>query len=167
MLNGWPAHAAVNASPATLRAACAGSLVEPADASLAVIVVRYSFRCGGLAPLVSRRLLPAHCVPFVSTLAECSQRALVYYETTAKCPPAPVLAKLAAAFDVSMEALMGRDEIPTRRTQHDPNLLEDPEDRKLWKKFRQIQNLSERDQAYLFKTLNMLVDAKDSSQRTA
>ena len=49
-LNGWPAHAAVDASPATLRAACAGCLVTPADASLAVIVVRYSFRCGGLAP---------------------------------------------------------------------------------------------------------------------
>jgi hypothetical protein len=62
VLNGWPAHAAVNASPATLRAACTGCLVAPADASLAVIVVRYSFRCGGLAPLVSRRLLPAHCV---------------------------------------------------------------------------------------------------------
>jgi hypothetical protein len=51
VLNGWPAHAAVNASPATLRAACAGCLVAPADASLAVIVVRYSFRCGDLHPL--------------------------------------------------------------------------------------------------------------------
>jgi putative transcriptional regulator len=103
----------------------------------------------------------------LAKLVECSQRALVYYETTAKCPPAPVLAKLAAAFDISMEALMGREEIPTRRTQHDPNLLEDPEDRKLWKKFRQIHDLSERDQAYLFKTLNMLLDAKGSNQRTA
>ncbi len=65
VLNGWPVHAAVNASPATLRAACAGCLAAPADASLAVIVVRYSFRCGGLAPLVPRRLLPAHCVPFI------------------------------------------------------------------------------------------------------
>ena len=62
VLNGWPAHAAVNASPTTLRAACAGFLVEPVDASLAVIVVRYSFRCQGLSPRVSRRLLPAHCV---------------------------------------------------------------------------------------------------------
>lgn len=104
----------------------------------------------------------------LAKVVECSQRALVYYETTAKCPPAPVLAKLAAAFDVSMEALIGRDEITTRRNQHDPNLLEDPEDRKLWKKFRQIQDLSERDQAYLFKTLNMLLDAnKDGNQRTA
>jgi hypothetical protein len=62
VLTGWPAHAAVNASPTTLRAACAGSLSEPADASLAVIVVRYSFRWRGLAPLVSHRLLPAHHV---------------------------------------------------------------------------------------------------------
>lgn len=103
----------------------------------------------------------------VAKLVECSQRAIVYYETTAKCPPAPILAKLAAAFDISMEALMGRDEIPTRRIQHDPNLLEDAEDRKLWKKFRQIQELSERDQAYLFKTLGMLIDAKSSNQRSA
>ena len=64
VLNGWPAHAAVNASTATLRAACAGCWVAPADASLAVIVVRYSLRCRALPPLVSLRLLPAHCVYF-------------------------------------------------------------------------------------------------------
>ena len=58
------AHKAVSASPTTLRAARARSLVEPADASLAVIVILYTFRCGGLAPLVSRRLLPAHSVFF-------------------------------------------------------------------------------------------------------
>lgn len=62
VLNGWPARAAVNASPATSRAACAGCWVAPADASLADIVVRYSFRCWGLAPLVPRRLLPALCM---------------------------------------------------------------------------------------------------------
>ena len=72
VLNGWPAHAAVNASPATLRAACAGCLFAPADASLAVIVVRYSFRCRGLAPLVSRRLLPAHYVLLLSCLDDCA-----------------------------------------------------------------------------------------------
>jgi transcriptional regulator with XRE-family HTH domain len=96
----------------------------------------------------------------LAELAGCSSRAMAYYETTAKCPPAPVVARLAGAFDLSMEVLMGRDEVATRRTQHDPNLLKDAEDRKLWKKFRQIAHLSERDQAYMFKTLAMLIEAK-------
>jgi transcriptional regulator with XRE-family HTH domain len=103
----------------------------------------------------------------LAKLIGCSQRAVVYYETTAKCPPAPLVAKIAAAFDLSMDAFMGREEILTRRAQHDPNLLEDSEDRRLWKKFRQVRELGERDQAYLFKTLGMLVEAKGSSHRSA
>lgn len=103
----------------------------------------------------------------LAKLVGCSQRAIVYYETTAKCPPAPIIAKLAGAFDLSMEALMGRDEIPTKRTQHDPNLLEDAEDRRLWKKFRKIRDLSERDQAHLIKTLSMLLESKSGMERSA
>ena len=103
----------------------------------------------------------------LAKLVGCSQRAIVYYETTAKCPPAPIIAKFAGAFDLSMEILMGQDEIPTRRAQHDPNLLEDAEDRRLWKKFRQIRELSERDQAHLIKTLSMLLESKSGTERSA
>ena len=96
----------------------------------------------------------------LAKLVGCSQRAVVYYETTAKCPPAPIVAKLAAAFDIAIETMMGTEDIPTKRQEHDPNLLHDAEERRLWKRFRQARDLSERDQAYLFKTLTMLLEAK-------
>ncbi len=89
----------------------------------------------------------------LAKLVDCSQRAIVYYETTSKCPPAPIIAKLAAAFDLSMETLMGETDISTKRTQHDPNLLQDAEDRRLWKKFRLLRDLPERDQVAIFRII--------------
>jgi len=92
----------------------------------------------------------------LAKLLGCSQRAIVYYETTSKCPPAPIVVKLAAAFDLSMEVILGEDEIPTKRAQHDPNLFQDAEDRRLWKKFRMLRDLPERDQVAIFR---MIVNA--------
>jgi len=93
-----------------------------------------------------------------------SQRAITYYETDGKYPPAPVVADLAAALGVTMEALMGRDDIPEPGHASGLNLLGDPDDRRLWKKFRQLRNLSDRDQAYVFKTLTMIVETKGADR---
>lgn len=90
-----------------------------------------------------------------------SQRAINYYETDGKYPPAPVVADLAVSLGVSMEALMGRDDIPEPGHRAvGLNLLEDPEDRRLWKKFRILRDSSERDQASIFRMIGMIADAK-------
>jgi transcriptional regulator with XRE-family HTH domain len=90
-----------------------------------------------------------------------TQRAIHYYETAGKYPPAPVVADLAAVLGVSMEALMGRNDIPepTHRIAG-LNLLDDADDRRLWKKFRLLRELSERDQAAIIRMLNTMADAK-------
>ncbi len=96
-----------------------------------------------------------------------TQRAINYYETDGKFPPAPVVADLAAALGVSMEALMGRDDIP--EPGHNTvglNLLDDPNDRKLWKKFRVLRDFSERDKSSVFRMISMISDAK-GLERTA
>jgi len=66
-----------------------------------------------------------------------------------------------------METLMAPDEPVRRKKPGEPDLLNDPEDRRLWKKFRQIRTLSERDQAHLFKTLTMLIESKGGMERSA
>ena len=126
---------------------------------------RHVYLLPDLGPRIRRlRLERGWTQDELAKLVECSQRAIVYYETTAKCPPAPIVAKMAAAFDLDVETMMGSEEISTKRQQHDPHLLDDPEDRRLWKRFREIRDLSERDQAYLFKTLNMLLEARQPAQ---
>ena len=100
--------------------------------------------------------------------ADTTERAILYYELEGKYPPAPALADLATVFEISIEALLGRDDIPAPgHRSHGLNLLEDAEDRRLWKKFRQIRTLSERDQAHLFKTLSMLIESKTGMERSA
>ena len=93
-----------------------------------------------------------------------TQRAINYYETDGKYPPAPVVADLAVALGVTMEGLMGREDIPEPGHAAGLNLLDDPDDRRLWKKFRQLRNLSDRDQAYVFKTLAMIVETKGADR---
>ena len=90
-------------------------------------------------------------------------RAVFYYEQEGRFPPAPALSKLAEAFDVSMEFLMSGEEVKHRRhdDSHGPNLLENPEDRRLWKRFSQLRSLSERDIAAVFRMLDGLVAKND------
>ena len=74
--------------------------------------------------------------------AHCSLRAILYYEKEGKFPPVPTLVELANAFDISIETLIGKDELLSKKTVHSPNLFDDIEDRKLWKKFqKQMRNI--------------------------
>ena len=85
-------------------------------------------------------------------------RSINYYETGDKYPPANVVADLAEAFSISMEALMGRAELSRQKRHKDePDLLNDPEDRRLWKKFRQLRQLTERQQQRVLGMVNDLV----------
>ncbi len=89
-------------------------------------------------------------------------RAIFYYEQEGRFPPAPALAKLAEAFGLSMEALMnGEDGKPRRADDHGPNLLQNAEDRRLWKRFNQLRQLSERDRAAVFRMLDGLIAKGD------
>jgi len=86
----------------------------------------------------------------------CSQRAVVYYERDGKYPPAPVLAAMAGAFGITLDALIAPDD-PARKTRRDdPDLLNDPEDRRLWRKLQQIKSLPERDKAAVIRLINTL-----------
>ncbi len=93
----------------------------------------------------------------------CSRRAVVYYETEGKYPPAPVVAAMAGAFGLDINVFMSPDEPVKKASRSDPDLLNDPEDKRLWRKFRQMRDLNERDQASVMRLLNILVDAKTAT----
>ena len=105
------------------------------------------------------------------TLADLAQRiggtvrAVFYYEQEGRYPPAPVVAKLAETLGVSMEFLMhGEGDTPTRSAADaGPDLLNDAEDRRLWRRFKMLKDLSERHQAVVFK---MIVSLHDHEQKS-
>jgi len=86
-----------------------------------------------------------------------TKRAIIHYESHGKYPPAPILAAMAGAFNMTMDALMDPEEPETRLKRHEPDLLNDPEDRRLWKKFQQVKTLPQRDQVAVFRLVNSLV----------
>jgi transcriptional regulator with XRE-family HTH domain len=143
--------------------------ITPNNSPLGMVLrmPRHVYLAKDLGPRLRRlRLERGWTQEELAKLLGCSQRAVVYYETTSKCPPAPIVAKLAAAFDLSMEALLGEDEVTTKRAQHDPDLFQDPEDRRLWKKFRLLRDLPERDQLAIFRMIVNATGAR-TSDRTA
>jgi len=86
----------------------------------------------------------------------CSQRAIVYYERDGKYPPAPVLAAMAGAFRMTLDALVAPEDPTKKHSRDDPDLLNDPEDRRLWRKLQQIKTLPVRDRAAVVRLINTL-----------
>lgn len=88
-----------------------------------------------------------------------TQRAVSRYETIADRAPAPVLAKLAPVLGVSTDELLG-----VKRTRATAaavkSLADDPEARRLWKKFQQVMALPEKDRRAVIRLINSLVTAK-------
>lgn len=84
-----------------------------------------------------------------------TQRAVSRYETVADRAPAPVLARLAQALAVSTDELLG-----VKRTRAAAGLADDPEARRLWKKFQQVMALPEKDRRAVIRLANSLVTAK-------
>ena len=93
-----------------------------------------------------------------------TQRAISRYETIADRAPAPVLAKLAQALGVTTDELLG-----VKRTRTAKTLTDDPEARRLWKKFQQVMALPEKDRRAVIRLVNSLVaataPAKDRAAR--
>lgn len=84
-----------------------------------------------------------------------TQRAVSRYETVADRAPAPVLARLAQALGVSTDELLG-----VKRTRPAAGLTDDPEARRLWKKFQQVMALPEKDRRAVIRLVTSLVTAK-------
>jgi transcriptional regulator with XRE-family HTH domain len=98
-----------------------------------------------------------------SELAErvgCSKRAIVYYERQGKFPPAPVLAAMSGAFGIEINALMDPEEPAYKRKKDEPDLLNDVEDRRLWRRLQIVKKLPERDQAAIFHMISGLAAAQ-------
>jgi len=88
-----------------------------------------------------------------------SQRAISHYETVAEFPPASVVIQLAEALKVTTDELLGVKPIRAARA------AEDPEARRLWKKFQQVLSLPEKDRRAVIRLVNSLVEAKRRSVR--
>jgi transcriptional regulator with XRE-family HTH domain len=86
-----------------------------------------------------------------------SQRAISSYETVAEFPPAAVIVELARALHVSTDELFGLK--PTRPA----NGHDDPDTRRLWKKFQQVATLPEKDRRAVIRLVNSLVQTRDRS----
>lgn len=88
-----------------------------------------------------------------------TQRAVSRYETVAEFPPAGVLVALAKALDVSTDDLLGLAK-PKKKS---PEPKEEPEIRRLWKKFQLVMALPEKDRRAVIRLVNSLVSARDRS----
>jgi transcriptional regulator with XRE-family HTH domain len=84
-----------------------------------------------------------------------NQRLLSYYENVADYPPAGVITDIARVLKVSTDELLGVKAIKGRRISQD-----DPETRRLWKKFQQILSLPEKDRRAVIRLVNSLVSVK-------
>lgn len=81
--------------------------------------------------------------------AATTQRAISYYETEAEFPTAAALIPLARALRVSTDELLGAK--PAKLDQ------ENPQKRRLWKRFQRMASLPERDQRAVIRLINSLV----------
>lgn len=86
-----------------------------------------------------------------------TQRAISYYETDDGIPPAAAVIALAKALEVSADELLGL------RTPKTAPLKEDPETRRMWKRFQLVSSLPERDQKAVIRLINSLTAVRRAS----
>ena len=98
----------------------------------------------------------------LAELIDSSQRAVSHYETIAELPPAAVLVKLAQILQVSADELLG---LKAPRRAATPR--EDPETRRLWKRFQAVRSLPEKDQRAVIRLINSLVSVRETRRSSA
>lgn len=91
----------------------------------------------------------------LAEMIDSSQRAVSHYETVAAYPPTAVVVQIAAVLKVSTDELLGLKP-PSKRSAR----AEDPELRRLWKKFQQVLALPEKDRRAVVRLVNSLVQAR-------
>lgn len=86
-----------------------------------------------------------------------SQRAISRYETVSEYPPGGVIVDLAKALKVSTDELLGlrKPKVP----------VQDAKTQRLWKKFRQVLDLPEKDRRAVIRMVNSLAAAKGNGRR--
>ena len=94
--------------------------------------------------------------------AGCSRRAIVYYERDGKYPPAPVLAAMAGAFGLDINTFMDPEEPKRMGKTNDPDLLNNPDDRRLWRRFSILRTLPDRDQQAVFRLLDSIAKGHEA-----
>lgn len=97
----------------------------------------------------------------LAALTNATQRAISYYETDDGIPPAAAVVALAKALQVSTDELLGMRPPKIER------LKEDPETRRMWKRFRLVSKLPERDQKAVIRLINSLVAVGSQSRLRA
>ena len=78
---------------------------------------------------------------------ECTQGIITAYENCVKLPSADKIATMAKLFGVSTDELFGREDIKSTK----------PKSPKLWKKFEQLEKLSQSDKRTVFKMIDGLL----------
>ncbi len=91
----------------------------------------------------------------IAEKVESTQRAISYYETVADFPPTNVVMDLAKVLKVSTDELLGIKKPKLER--------EDPKLQRLWKKFRQVAELPEKDRRAIIRMINSLVTVRQRS----
>ncbi len=89
----------------------------------------------------------------VAQALETTQRTVSYYETQGGSPPAYVVTTLAKLLHVSADELLGLK--PSKVEQK----KEDPEKRRLWKRFQLMASLPQRDQRAVIRLIHSLASA--------
>jgi transcriptional regulator with XRE-family HTH domain len=87
-----------------------------------------------------------------------TQRAISYYEVEAQFPPADVVVQLAQALRVPSDELLGLKPLRDASQGHDP----DPE--RLWRKFRKILDLPEKDQRAISRMIHSLAASRGNGR---
>jgi transcriptional regulator with XRE-family HTH domain len=91
----------------------------------------------------------------LAELIDSTQRAISSYETVLDFPPTHVVIELARALGVSADELLG---LRAPKTRH-AAVPEDPEARRLWKKFQLVLSLPEKDRRAVIRLVNSLVSS--------
>ena len=90
-----------------------------------------------------------------------TQRAISYYEAEGGNPPMEVAAKLAKALGTTADDLLGIAE------PDDTAAPESTDERRLWRRFRQLLNLPEKDRRAVLRMLDSLAKANASDHAKA
>lgn len=89
----------------------------------------------------------------LAEIAGTTQRSISYYENDDGVPPSSVVVVLARALQVSADELLGLKPPPQPMT---AAIEEDPETRRLWKRFQVVTQLPEKDQRAVIRLINSL-----------
>ena len=91
-----------------------------------------------------------------------TQRAISYYEATGGNATVDAVIKLAKALDTTSDNLLGIT--PESTEQPEP---ETADERRLWRRFRQLVALPEKDRRAIFRTLDSMAKAQQATTTTA